>query len=147
MKKRKVLKCDGCGGWCDGQPFHLFVKDGHYQRLCDKCVNGVARLPLERGGYSFFKSYGAAVPLIAFYLVVLFSSCTTVQPIAATGEVDGGKRGTATVVKVCGFVLAGDGSVKTAASNGTIRFVQMVDVRRTSILGLVTLSTTIVTGE
>ena len=85
--------------------------------------------------------------LISVYLVAVLSSCTTTQPVAATGEVDGGKRGTATVVKVCGFVLAGDGSVKTAANNGAVRFVQMVDVRRTSIFGLVTWSTTIVTGE
>ena len=87
------------------------------------------------------------VPFIAFYLFVFFSSCTTVHPVAATGEVDGGKRGTATVVKVCGFVLSGDGSTATAAHNGAVRFVQTVDVRRTSVLGLVTWSTTIVTGE
>jgi len=92
-------------------------------------------------------SHLALMPFIAFYMVVLFSSCTTTQPISATGEVDGGKRGTATVVKVCGFVLSGDGSIGTAAKNGTVRFVQSVDVRRTSVLGLVTWSTTIVTGE
>lgn len=85
--------------------------------------------------------------LIALYLCAVLSSCTTVQPVAATGDTDGAKRGTATVVKVCGFVLSGDGGIRTAAAAGGVRFVQTVDVRRTSVLGVVTWSTTIVTGE
>lgn len=104
----------------------------------------------QRGRIERRMNNAGAVLGALFFVVVLVatcSSCTTTSPIAATGEVDGGKRGTATVVKVCGFVLAGDGSVKAAAANGTVRFVQMVDVRKTSVLGLVTWSTTIVTGE
>lgn len=83
----------------------------------------------------------------AFLLSCSLAACTVTEPIAATGPLDGAKRGTATVVRVCGFAVSGDGSTRTAAANGAVRYVQTVDVRRTSILGLVTWSTTIVTGE
>ncbi len=85
--------------------------------------------------------------LFLVLLVATCSSCTATLPVSASGPVDGSKRGTATVVRVCGLVLAGDGSTRTAAAAGGVRFVQTVDRRTTSVLGLVTWSTTIVTGE
>lgn len=77
----------------------------------------------------------------------LLASCSATYPVAATGPVNGSARGTATTVKVCGVVISGDASVAAAAADGGVATVYTVDVRRTSILGLVTVSTTIVTGK
>jgi len=94
------------------------------------------------------KKNGRGTKLPALVLVAaLCASCTVTEPVAATGPLDGGKRGTATVVKVCGFVLSGDGSTATAAKNGTVRYVQTVDVRHTNLLGIYKRSVTVVTGE
>lgn len=90
----------------------------------------------------------ALATVLAFFLSVFLCSCATTTPVAATGPVDGTKEGRVTCVAVLGMAVANaDAGVKRAAAAGGVRFVQTVDVRRSSILGLVTFTTTIVTGE
>jgi hypothetical protein len=59
----------------------------------------------------------------------------------------GPKRGTAQSTSVLGLIATGDSSIETAAKNGGIRKIYSADTHSTSILGLFSTYTTIVTGE
>lgn len=83
------------------------------------------------------------------FLVLLVATCSSCTPPCRYRPAAPWMAASAArpPVRVCGLVLAGDGSTRTAAAAGGVRFVQTVDRRTTSVLGLVTWSTTIVTGE
>lgn len=81
-------------------------------------------------------------------VVALMSSCALTLPVNATGNAMGSKVGTA---KATGFFYTlffnADASIQTAAKNGGIKKISTVDVKHTSILGIITTYETIVTGE
>lgn len=85
--------------------------------------------------------------LLAFVLLLLLTSCTSVHPVAAGGPLDGEKEGRAAVVTVLGVTVKGDGSTRAAALNGGVRDVQTVDVHTVNVLGVYLRSTTIVRGR
>jgi len=116
-----------------------------YREILEKAERQRRAEPTGRTVAPLIAAVALGFALLA--VALMLSSCSTVSPVAASGPLDGVKRGTATTWKVCGFVLRGDGSTRAAALDGGVRFVQTVDVKRTSVCGLVTWSTTIVTGE
>ncbi|MBN9400408.1 MAG: TRL-like family protein ['Candidatus Kapabacteria' thiocyanatum] len=76
------------------------------------------------------------------------TACSLTLPVAATSNAVGSKVGTATAT---GFLTVlyfnGDASIRTAAKNGGISKISTVDLKHTSILGLVDTKECIVTGE
>ena len=85
---------------------------------------------------------------VLFAAVAMMSSCALTLPVNATGNTIGGKVGTA---KATGFLGAlffnADASIKTAAQNGGIKKIATVDLKQTSLLGIIVTYETIVTGE
>ena len=79
---------------------------------------------------------------------VLLSACALTLPVGATSNPVGSKVGTATAT---GFLQVlffnADASIQTAAKNGGITKISTVDLKQTSILGLIVTFETIVTGE
>ncbi|MFV0541843.1 MAG: TRL-like family protein [Aestuariibaculum sp.] len=79
---------------------------------------------------------------------VMMSSCALTLPVNATSNSVGSKVGTA---KATGYLsmlfFDQDASIKTAAKNGGISKISTVDIKHTSILGLIVTYETIVTGE
>lgn len=87
----------------------------------------------------------AAAMLIA---VVMMSSCALTLPVNATGNAVGSKVGTAKATGYLSFLFFDqDASIKTAAKNGGITKISTVDLKRTSILGIIVTYEAIVTGE
>ncbi|WKN44057.1 TRL-like family protein [Tunicatimonas pelagia] len=87
---------------------------------------------------------------IAFSLTVatFLSSCALTMPVAATSNPVGSKVGTAKATGFLQFLFFGqDASIQSAARNGGITKISTVDVKSTSILGIVVTYETIVTGE
>lgn len=86
------------------------------------------------------------VAVLAF--TFLMSSCSLTLPVTATSNPIGNKVGTA---KATGFLGAlffnADASIQTAAKNGGITTISTVDIKHTSVLGLIVTYETIVTGE
>ena len=64
----------------------------------------------------------------------------------AGGQV-GSKTGEAKVTSILGLVATGDASIQTAAANGGITEVMTVDTHISNIVGVYSVTTTIVTGE
>ena len=75
---------------------------------------------------------------VAAALATALTSCSLTLPAAATSNPVGRKVGTAT---------ATDASIQKAAQNGGITKISTVDIKQTSILGIVVSYETIVTGE
>lgn len=85
---------------------------------------------------------------LLFALGLLVSSCSLILPVNATGYAVGSKVGTAKATGYVGFFFFnGDASIKTAAKNGGITRISSVDIKRTSIAGIVVTYETIVSGE
>lgn len=85
---------------------------------------------------------------LAVVATAMFSSCSITLPVTATSNAVGSKVGHATGMVYLGVLSFGaDASIKTAAKNGGITKISTVDIKRTSILGIVGSYETIVTGE
>jgi TRL-like protein family len=84
----------------------------------------------------------------ALVLTVALTSCSLTLPVAATGNAVGSKVGTATATGYLSLLyFDGDASIRTAAKNGGISKISTVDLRRTSLLGIIDTYECIVTGE
>jgi len=80
--------------------------------------------------------------------VALLSSCSLTVPVAATSNAIGKKVGTAVATGYLGVLfLNQDASIRTAAKNGGITKISTVDVKKTSLLGIIVTYETTVTGE
>jgi len=85
---------------------------------------------------------------IVFALGLLFSSCSLTLPVNATGYAVGSKVGTATATGYLGVLFFNaDASIRTAAKNGGITRISSVDIKQTSLLGIIVTYETIVSGE
>ena len=86
--------------------------------------------------------------LLAGAAATMLSGCALTLPVAATSNTVGSKVGTA---KATGFLqvlfFGQDASIQTAAKNGGITKISTVDIKSTSLLGLIVTYETIVTGE
>ena len=91
--------------------------------------------------------------------VFLFSSCSVfrtgliyegvTKPFAVTSNplTKETKVGVSSSISVLGIVAVGDGGINTAAKNGGVTKINVVDVKTTSILGLFSKEETVVYGE
>ena len=81
-------------------------------------------------------------------VAALLSSCALTLPVNATSNPVGKKVGTATATGYLSVLfLDQDASIRTAAKNGGITRISTVDIKQTSLLGLIVTYETIVTGE
>ncbi|MEL7251106.1 MAG: TRL-like family protein [Bacteroidota bacterium] len=81
-------------------------------------------------------------------VLALMSSCALTLPVNATSNPVGNKVGTATATGYLGVLFFDqDASIREAAKNGGITRISTVDIKSTSILGIVVTYETIVTGE
>lgn len=84
----------------------------------------------------------------ALIVTAVLSSCSLTLPVAATGNAVGSKVGTASATGYLTVLyFGGDASIRTAAKNGGISKISTVDLKRTSLLGIVETYECIVTGE
>jgi len=74
-------------------------------------------------------------------------SALNCSPDDASGLVPGPKVGEAQMVNYLGMVAIGDASIKKAAQNGGITKIKTVDYDYNTILGIISTTTTRVTGE
>lgn len=78
----------------------------------------------------------------------MLSSCALTTPINATSNPLGTKVGTAKATGFLGVLFFdGDASIRTAAKNGGITKISTVDIKHTSVLGLIVTYEAIVTGD
>ena len=79
----------------------------------------------------------------------MFTACSVMLPVAATGEVPSpsDKVGTAKVVVPFGLVFGGDASIEKAAASGGITNIKTVNLTEKNIFGIVRIYETKVTGE
>lgn len=85
---------------------------------------------------------------VAAALATALTSCSLTLPVAATSNPVGKKVGTATATGYLGVLFFGaDASIQKAAKNAGITKISTVDIKHTSILGIVVSYETIVTGE
>lgn len=85
---------------------------------------------------------------IAFAFALFLSSCSLTLPVNATGYAVGSKVGTATATGYLGVLFFNaDASIRTAAKNGGITRISSVDIKQTSLLGIIVTYETIVSGE
>jgi hypothetical protein len=90
-----------------------------------------------------FKMFAAVISAVA-----LLSSCSLTVPVNATSNAIGKKVGTAVATGYLGVLfLNQDASIRTAAKNGGITRISTVDVKKTSLLGIIVTYETTVTGE
>ncbi|GAA0878129.1 hypothetical protein GCM10009119_10970 [Algoriphagus jejuensis] len=81
-------------------------------------------------------------------IVAMMSGCALTTPINATSNPLGPKVGTAKATGFLGIIFFdGDASIRTAAKNGGITKISTVDIKHTSILGLIVTYEAIVTGD
>ncbi|AEK22914.1 TRL-like family protein [Capnocytophaga canimorsus] len=86
--------------------------------------------------------------IAAAVLAVTLASCSVTLPVTATSNGVGNKVGTAKATGYLGFLFFdADASIRSAAKNGGITKISTVDIKHSSILGLVVSYETIVTGE
>lgn len=90
--------------------------------------------------------------LAALALTVAATSCTTVEPVCATGNAVGSKVGEAETFYLFGalplpFDQTDNGGIKAACANGKITKVSTVDIKTFNLLNLIVKKTTVVTGE
>lgn len=80
--------------------------------------------------------------------VALLSSCSLTLPVNATSNTVGNKVGRAKATGYLGVLFFNqDASIRSAAKNGGITKISTVDIKSTSIFGIVVTHETIVTGE
>ncbi len=96
---------------------------------------------------------------VCLFACVLLSGCATPYPYGAfyteikapagiaQGDLSYSKVGTSKSTSILGLVATGDGSIKTAASNGGINRVKYVEYSAKNILGLFGEYTTTVYGD
>lgn len=83
-----------------------------------------------------------------FALASLMSSCALTLPVTATSNTVGQKVGRATATGYLGVLFFDqDASIKTAAKKAGITKISTVDIKETSLLGLIVTYETIVTGQ
>ena len=86
--------------------------------------------------------------VVAVALSGMLSSCALTLPVNATGNPVGSKVGQA---KAQGYFQVlffnQDASIQKAAKNGGITNISTVDLKRTSVLGIIVTYETIVTGD
>lgn len=93
-----------------------------------------------------FKKIKTILALVA--VVAVMSSCSVILPVNATSNPIGTKVGSAKATGYLGVLFFNaDASISTAAKNAGITKISTVDIKHTSILGLVVTYETIVTGE
>ena len=93
-----------------------------------------------------FKNLKLAVLTLA--AVGFMSSCSLTLPVTATSNAVGSKVGTAKATGYLGILFFNaDASIQTAAKSGGITEISTVDIKYTSILGIVVTYETIVTGK
>lgn len=81
-------------------------------------------------------------------VVAMMSSCALTLPVNATSNSVGSKVGTAKATGYLGMLFFdADASIRTAARNGGITKISTVDIKQTSLLGLIVTYETIVTGQ
>ncbi|MGQ1891108.1 TRL-like family protein [Thermophagus sp. OGC60D27] len=81
-------------------------------------------------------------------VMAMMASCSLVLPVNATSNSVGSKVGTATATGYLGVLFFDqDASIQKAAENGGITKISTVDLKSTSILGIIVTYETIVTGE
>jgi len=92
------------------------------------------------------KKLKVGVALLA--AAAMMSSCALTLPVNATSNSIGPKVGTAKATGYLGILFFdADASIQTAAKNGGIKKISTVDLKQTSILGIIVTYETIVTGE
>ena len=80
--------------------------------------------------------------------VAMMSSCALTLPVNATSNKVGSKVGAAKATGYLGALFFDqDASIRTAAKNGGITNISTVDIKCTSLLGIIVTYETIVTGE
>jgi len=78
----------------------------------------------------------------------ILGACSLTLPVAATSNPVGNKVGMAKATGFLGmFFFDADASIKTAAKNGGITKISTVDIKSSSLLGIIVSFETIVTGE
>lgn len=90
------------------------------------------------------------ITLLATFVaaVAVMSSCALTMPVGATSNPVGKKVGTAKANGYLGVIFFDqDASIQKAAENGGITKISTVDLKSTSVLGVVVGHETIVTGE
>lgn len=81
-------------------------------------------------------------------VAVLMSACALTLPVGATSNAVGSKVGTAKATGYLGVLFFNaDASIQAAAKNGGITKISTVDLKQTSILGIIVTYETIVTGD
>ena len=81
-------------------------------------------------------------------MVAMMSSCALTLPVNATANSVGSKVGTATATGYLGVLFFdADASIQTAARSAGISKISTVDLKQTSLLGIIVTYETIVTGE
>ena len=91
-----------------------------------------------------------AALMSALVLALALSACTTVSPVCATSNPVGAKVGEASASVILGIIpipLNQDTGIQKAAANGNISKISTVDYKMTTIAGIFTTYSTIVTGE
>ena len=87
---------------------------------------------------------GAALLAVA----AMMSSCALTLPVNATANSVGSKVGTAKATGYLGVLFFdADASIQAAAKNGGIKKISTVDLKQTSLLGIIVTYETIVTGD
>lgn len=82
------------------------------------------------------------------FVAAMLSGCALTLPVNATGNAVGSKVGTAKATGFLSFLFFDqDASIRAAAKNGGIKRISTVDLKQTSVLGLIVTYETIVTGE
>jgi hypothetical protein len=83
-----------------------------------------------------------------FAVVAMMSSCALTLPVTATSNPVGSKVGTAKATGYLGAIfLNQDASIQKAAKNGGITEISTVDIKKSSMLGIIVSYETIVTGK
>lgn len=81
-------------------------------------------------------------------IAALMTSCAVTLPVNATSNPVGKKVGVAKATGYLGVLFFDqDASIRTAAKNGGISRIATVDIKQSSILGIIVTYETIVTGE
>ena len=86
-----------------------------------------------------------SIVIIAF--LVLFASCSTINPLTATSNPMGSKVGTSKYTSFLGICINGDASIRSAAINGGITKISTVEVKTSNFLWIISTQKTIVTGD
>lgn len=76
-----------------------------------------------------------------------FLYTSTVDPLAVTSNTVGKKVGVAKATNILGLAVTGDASINAAAKEAGITKISHVDVKKSSILGLIGNTETVVYGE